>query len=452
MDIKFDEDSFVKYLIEVLNNIRLENSVDNNSVFNIKPDVWRTNDIIVRQNLILPFLNYEKDEEIDAPNDVNSIMKDYQETEFIIEKIVNKLNNSNLDIHTDQLSYIRTGIEGWVKYWAHVKKESPKEFNYDEDLKERFSKESSMEYCNQSQGKKDSIIEAISQIVFVCNSNQSLNKTFYTQEQEDWNSIKLALSNEKEIIIVDPYFFLSNVDGGKFGNRELKFLDAICKSEDEKDFVIIHQNCVCAEWLAEFSRRFKEGHKENEKIINSHKKCNLTFIGVTFANKQSLHDRFIISNYRLIFSGHSFPLYFDNNEKFSANGSIGLSVGSVADGNNEHVMVKTMEYLQGQILDGGHCFVYGDGKSHLLDLSKRNILPPNKGVLESYPYGEEIRLEWDNERETLHWKTFTTFPNTLKRFKGRNARIVNIRRNKESTYSWFSYAYVLNDNNNKDSQ
>jgi len=441
MDIKFDEAGFVKYLQEVLECIRWDNSKNNNSPFNINPKVWRINDVVIKQNIITPYSNSEKDEEIVEPNDILSIKKEF-------DKMASIFNHLVLIIRTKDASFVKSDLEGWYNYWYNNHKEILSENRYNDNIKNVFSKESSLEIIGD---RNDSILGFISQRVFVCEDDQSLNKTFYTQEQKDWKSIVSTLVYEKEIIIVDPYFFLSDVGGGAFGNRELLFLNEICNSDDAKDFVIIHQNCVCAEWLAEFSRRFKEGHKEDELIINPHKKCHLTFVGVTLKNKQSLHDRFIVSNRRLFFSGHSFPLYFDDKGGFSAHGSIGLSVGSIADGNNEHVMIKTLEYLQCEILEND-CYVYGDGISRLLDLSKNNIWNPQKGILQQYQYGRKIQLEWTGG--LLHWNNFTTFRNNNKYFQERFARIVNIKRNKganQDEYHWCSFAFVLNDNN-KDSE
>jgi len=95
-----------------------------------------------------------------------------------------------------------------------------------------------------------------------------------------------------------------------------------------------------------------------------------------------LHDRLIISNYRIICSGHSFPLYFgynDNEEKyFSANGSMFMTIGSIADRNNAKVMQSVLDYLQNEIINSKEeetFFIYSNetlNRSNLLSLPQYN--------------------------------------------------------------------------------
>ena len=437
MNIYIDKRGIVSYLSQWVRNIWKDNNCGNKSVHNISFQNMLIHQTLISQKIIPDFSMEHSYNNLPSSASAGLAKETVEDYEKIFDE----------EIKTEIESLVSNGFikERDEEIIREVLRETINEFQKSFDSSNgsypTFRIESSISIVDGKKGiqghNEKSIVElnnalnCLKERLFVSEDEDErfllLIKTFYTREQEDWNSIKLALCNDKEIIIVDPYFFLSDVNGSKFGNRELKFLDAICKSEDNKDFVIVHQNCVCAEWLEEFSNRFKEGYKENELTINSHKNCHLTFIGVTLRNKQSLHDRFIVSNYRLIFSGHSFPLYFSDNEEFSANGSIGLSIGSVADRNNEHVMVNTLEYLQRDILDRGDCYIYGDGESHMLDLSKNVKWNPKEGVLKSYPYGKEIVLEWDND--TLHWGNLTSFKNNSKQFRGRNARIVNIKRN-----------------------
>ena len=453
MIIEFDEDGFVMYLYEELIKIRRENSEDNNSVFNINPSLWKINDVIIRQNITCPYFDHKEDE-TSGENDIMPIIKNNDQiSRNTVDIIVAKITKIKKYLSESQ---IKLGVDGWIKYRTNVqkevqeKKENQEIFEVDKDIKERLSNESKLiisgdKVTNVSQqNNNQDILHYIKQRVFVCESDLSLNKTFYTREQKDWESIASTLSFEKELIIIDPYFFLSE---GEFGKRELLFLDAICNSEDEKFFVIVHRNCVCAEWLEKFARIFKDG--DSNMFIKSHKSCHLTFVGVK--DNKLLHDRCVISNHRLIFSGHSFPLYFNEDRNFSANGSLGLSVGSIADVNTEHVMAKTIEYLQNEVLKKEKAFIYGDIKSKLLDLSKINKRIPitqiEEDVLRDYPYKQDVKIEKDCDGN-IYWGDFLI--NNNKDVYGKKARLVNVKKNKEKNknkYKWVAYAYILSGNN-----
>ena len=459
MKIEFDKDGFVKYLYEVLIKIRRENSEDNNSVFNIDPSLWKLNDVIIRQEIICPLFNHQEDDENSSANDFKSTKEKHQKDGGFVQRIVEEIENiAKLDKRQISKSFINTGVNSWLNYRYDVYKPNIEHNECGKEVRDRLSKESKLiissdkdTNCFQQNDNHD-ILNYIKQRVFVCESNLSLNKTYYTREQKDWESIASTLYFEKELIIVDPYFFLSE---GEFGKRELLFLNAICNSEDEKFFVIFHRNCVCAEWLEEFARIFKDGDSDMSSI-KSHKSCHLTFVGVK--DNKLLHDRCVISNHRLIFSGHSFPLYFNEDGNFSANGSLGLSVGSIADVNTEHVMAKTIEYLQNEVLKKEKAFIYGDIKSKLLDLSKINKWIPItqkedvllEDVLRDYPYKQDVKIEIDADGN-IHWGKFLFDKDW---YIGKNARIINIRDlNKKrlpqnSNFHWFAYAYILNDNNN----
>lgn len=447
MIIEFDEDGFVKYLYEVLTKIRRENSEDNNSVFNINPSLWKINDVIIRQNITCPYFDHKEDETSGA-NDIMPINNNDQISRNTVDIIVAKITKIRKYLSESQ---IKQGVVGWINYRVDAQKKNlgktQEKINDNRDIKERLSEESKLSISgfkgtnDSQQNNNQNILKYISQRVFVCECDLSLNKTFYTREQKDWESIASTLSFEKELIIIDPYFFLSE---GEFGKRELLFLDAICNSEDEKFFVIVHRNCVCAEWLEEFARIFKDG--DSDMSIKSHKSCHLTFVGVK--DNKLLHDRCVISNHRLIFSGHSFPLYFKEDGKFSANGSLGLSVGSIADANTEHVMAKTIEYLQHEVLSKKNAFIYGDIKSQLLDLSKINKwipITPIKDILQDYPLKQVVKIEKDADGN-IHWGNFLI--NNNKDIYGKKARLVNIKKNKEKNkYKWLAYAYILSGNN-----
>lgn len=471
MNIYIDKRGIIRYLSQWVRNIWIDNNCSNKSVHNISFQNMLIHQTLISQKLIPDFSIKHDYNNLPSLTEAGLPKENVEDYEKIFdEEIKTEIEQSVLNgfiKETDKTIFrevLRDIINQFQKSFDSRKENYPT-YKIESSISIVDGKKQIQGHNEKSRIELNNALNCLKERLFVSEDERFLflNKTFYTREQKNWDSIELVLSNEKDIIIVDPYFFLSDTNGGKFGNRELIFLNAICKSDDEKDFVIVHQNCVCAEWLAEFSRRFKEGYNENELKINSHKKCNLTFIGVTLANKQSLHDRFIISNYRIIFSGHSFPLYFDEKGGFSANGSIGLSVGSVADGNNEHVMTKAIEYLQNEILDKElynkankrveTCYVYGDKNSKLLDLGRKERVEPIEGVDEVYKYGTDITLK--KESNILCWENFYK-DKDFDKFINKKVRIVNIKKNNNPRFInfhwWISFAYILDDNNKKEKQ
>lgn len=439
MDIYLDSLGLAKYLKELMRRIRRDSATDSKNVFNISRVVWDTNTVFTRQNLFIT--------DIDLVN--LSSLQDEQGRE-LSEKDVDFQSGTKSNrgkITKDQIlksigSYVSMDdeLKSFIDIW--ITDGSAPIYPISASAYSSFRQECSISikkdntpFCGNNSKSSiniDNILNGLRNIFFVSETEISLNKTFFTRELGDWRKIGLSLINEKDIIIVDPYFFQSL--GGKFGENEKIFIEEICGggelNKHIRNIVIFFKNCVCAEWLSRISADLK--NKLN---------CNITYIGVT--DSHALHDRFIVSNFRFIFSGHSFAQFF-NNGSFCANGSIGITVGSIADNSNQVVMEKALEYLQSSILDKKeNYYVYGDVLSNLLKIGD-DVITPQSIVLEQYPIGTEVVLEQDGEE--WHWGTdFLIRSNKKVDYKNKSVRLCNIKKNKKinSPYKWLAYAYII---------
>ena len=469
MDIYIDGLGFAYYLTQLLSHLRRERNNSNNSIWNVDINVWSINQTLIRQTLIVSF--WQKDMEDERVSEQDA---DYKNNKYSVreqsgykkrERFINAILPYLPEVYKmeDIIKDFKDDVFNWLKY-SEITFGDKDDFS--QGVTNKFRKESSIFiqedktlYVGHNETSiidlKD-ILNGLKKIFFV--EEASLNKTFYTREYNSWESDKtnpkefdekgrkgigLPLENEKDIIIVDPYFFQSK--SNNFGEDEMAFLRAICGGNKtiERNIVVFFQNCVCSEWLESFSSQFKSEYSN----------CKLSFIGVK--DNRILHDRFIVSNYRLIFSGHSFVQYFKN-DKFSAHGSIGLFVGSVADGNNENVMSSAINYLQTEILNTKNHFVYGDCISNLLiikdEKSNSNIWiskTKTNEILNVYKEGTIAKLNWDDDNECIHWgeNFILDCKEDHVKFKGCEVRICNIRPNrdypKRSKYQWIGFPFRI---------
>lgn len=454
MDIYIDKKGLIEFLRRWIKEIRKDNDCGD-SIHNISFDNMSIYEILLKQNVIL---------------NLNESICD-NDTASIEDVGMNDARYNYLPIFNSELDKIDDVAHNDLQKQIEVFLKRTKE-NFRQHETSIFNNESSLSIINDETPKAghnplskidlNDVLNELKKFFFVeyvkdsSNVMFSLNKTFFTRGYNQWEGdkanpresykegkgIELPLDNEKDIIIVDPYFFQSKSE--KFGENEMAFIKAICKDKRiERNIVVFFQNCVCSEWLEVFSSQFK----------NEFPLCKLSFIGVK--NNSVLHDRFVVSNYRLIFSGHSFVQYFKN-DKFSAHGSIGLFVGSVADGNNENVMSSAINYLQTEILNTKNHFVYGDCISNLLiikdEKSNSNIWiskTKTNEILNVYKEGTIVKLDWDDDNECIHWgeNFILDCKEDHVKFKGCEVRICNIRPNrdypKRSKYQWIGFPFRI---------
>lgn len=446
MDVYIDKTGLLRFLKQWIKGIRKDNDTGDYSVHNISFENMCIYNILLEQFIKPSFTFTQKD---DGAVDIENIGMDGNIEDYRSLFFCQDLEEEWKDLDEQEKEELMKEIN---VFWRRTKE------NFKFHEASRFYDESSISIVNnekQSAGKNpkskidlSDILKGLKERFFV--SKMSMNNTFYTREYQDWKEISLSLKNDKDIVIVDPYFFQSK--GVAFGENEKSFIRAIYEDIETintpKNIVIIYKNCVCSEWLQYFSSKIKEAID-----------CNITFIGVT--DRHVLHDRFIISNYRLVFSGHSFAQFF-NEGCFCANGSIGLSVGSVADNSNEHVMYSAFHYLQEEILDKEKsCWIYGDGISNILEIPSARrwndvVEAKSKNVIEDYPYGIEIKIEWDDNDKCFHGGEHISFDNLNReekqdykgnQFVGRKVRACNIKPNRDypihSKYRWKAFAYIL---------
>ena len=368
MEIYFSEIGLISYLKELQKKIRKENVNNNNSPFNISYAFLLTDKVFANQTLKATFWNQLHGNDSDRKGSV-------ADSDFInkVDKIkirdgIKSILESFLCEDDDKKKEFFDFLDGWVRFHniSILSSEEPVS---------TFQKESSIsliENHNNRHNNQHSIIgmktknifQDLKNIFFI--ENTALNKMCFTRDMKDWTPIKSAMKNETDIIIVDSYLFQPYRD--KFSiNEASSFIDALSSEANETNIVIFYN----------YNEKVK-----NEVLDNLYQnKRNITFVGIKpievgkkkYANSV-LHDRCVITNYRLICSGHSFPQYFkksgSNEIGFTAHGSMFLTIGSIADKNNENVMKNVVGYLQKEILDKKEKYVLYDK----LKLYKSNLL------------------------------------------------------------------------------
>lgn len=117
------------------------------------------------------------------------------------------------------------------------------------------------------------------------------------------------------------------------------------------------------------------GEKNASKIIKDTLyavtgiKPNVTFV-CSNVNTNILHDRFVITNYRLLRSGDSF-IYFNTKGEIISNGT-SLDVDSIANHETYTFVESLLEYLQdtyNDIKKRNDSMILGDRKSKFIDMS-----------------------------------------------------------------------------------
>lgn len=340
MNIYIDGYGLAVYLKEFLSTIRRDKDVNNCSIFNLNFETLNIDQVFVNQTFHATFWHNETNHKI-PPKESGLNRDDSSRNQIIsaLEPYMPKNGYERKDFIED--------IDNWIKY------RRPNVVPYSgERINLRSSRAISIMQNNEDElVDMERILYSLKKLFFV--EGTSLNTIRFTREMQGWGVLKNALENEKDIVIVDRYFFKTNIA------ESIKFIkDAICSNDKKKNIVIFYEND---------KRDITPNVMDNftDKISN----CRITFVGVNpkVPNKEGkedfvkkvLHDRYIISNHRIIISGHSFVQYFKE-EGFSANGSMFITIGSVADENNEKVMVKSLQFLQNEILnhEGRPYFAY----------------------------------------------------------------------------------------------
>ena len=131
---------------------------------------------------------------------------------------------------------------------------------------------------------------------------------------------------------------------------------------------------IMAEIAKEFKKRFGE-------------KSNITFVSYKHifdesldeTEKNSPHDRIIITNNRMFRSGDSF-CYFDEKDKLKTEGKT-LDVDSLANSEAYSIAESVLHDLQ-IICEDNH-YIFGDGKSNFIDFENCHVQPHDYGMLET---------------------------------------------------------------------
>ena len=436
MKIYFNPEALVQYLSEFREIIRGDNDRDSFSIFNNEPQFFTTDMTLAKQELIFVVKHQripqddktdssKKEQDLDFPSD-GSRKGDFKKQDLIIDGLKDELKKVNEDITDQEIQDFIADFKAW--YLFQDKKVSlvpeellGKESNpYDKESALYLFHTNGANHCPYSIITHNNILKNLAKRFFVDFDKSYLNKTMYTRSFKDWSPISEPMQYETDIIIVDAYLFEGL--GDTFGQNAESLIRAICGKgkKEQKNVVLFFENTYPLCWLHDFYLR----------IITNDVNCNITFVSVP-DNIKKLHDRYIVSNHRLIFSGHSFSLYF-NGGRFSANGSIWLSIGSSADENNQEVIKEALHYLQTEVLGSGEVCIYGKEKrliSKLLSASGDSVNMRTFGEITMiYEFQTEIKPQWDGE--VWHWNDIQIAAKGDKNyFKGESVRLVNIKEN-----------------------
>ena len=117
--------------------------------------------------------------------------------------------------------------------------------------------------------------------------------------------------------------------------------------------------------------------------IPSEKSFNITIVtyppsmkGDRFNKKTIPHDRFILTNYRLFFSGPSFGDYFNSKKELSTNGQ-NLTVDSLANMGIYQYACSLISFFQDKVIDRilkikqAESYIFGEMKSNMFSFVNR---------------------------------------------------------------------------------
>jgi len=363
MDIYIDIIGLKEYLKQFFNAIRNDNDKKNNSVFNISFKNMLIDKTLKKQKIVC-------DLSLTKENDKSVPIKDrYMNGRSLLKKSLDKF-------FVDETGDFKEDFDNWLKD-LDVDSSS----RNTDCTKSKFQQESALSINEDIPGNNpfaiidtSNILEELYKRFFV--DKESCNRVLFTRDMRGWGSIRQTMEFEKDIIIVDRFFFRAHYEDSVHeisDTESLDFIKQLCgkRPEVKKNVVIFYEN--------DKDRLDKEKLRDLAEKVKDY--CDITYVGLNNKwAKEKLHDRVIISNYRIICCGHSFPQFFDyntsNDKQFSANGSMFLTIGSVADKNNEKVMNRMLDYLQQEIIDNDEnnvFFIYSMDdvyRSNLLTLHK----------------------------------------------------------------------------------
>ena len=434
MKIYFNPEALVQYLSEFREIIRRDNDIDSFSIFNIEPRFFTTDMTLAKQELIFVVKHQripqeDKTDSSKKEQDLDFLPDGRPQRDSSQEKLITNGLKRVIEDITDQEEQ---DFIAYFKAWYRLQNKKFHPVSPEDILKENvpYDKESALFlfYDEKLNPRSNTIISNedflnnLAKRFFVDFDKSYLNKTIYTRSLKDWSPISDPMQYETDIIIVDAYLFEG--PGNVFGQNAEDLIKAICGKgkKEQKNIVLFFENTYPLCWLHDFYLR-----------VTNDVNCNITFVSVLDDIKK-LHDRYIVSNHRLIFSGHSFSQYF-NGGRFSANGSIWLSIGSSADENNQEVIKEALHYLQTEVLGSGEVCIYGKEKrliSKLLSASGDSVNMRTFGEITMiYEFQTEIKPQWDGE--VWHWNDIQIAAKGDKNyFKGESVRLVNIRENTDS--------------------
>ena len=162
-----------------------------------------------------------------------------------------------------------------------------------------------------------------------------LQKNFNSWEQLTADNQTLPCT---DIIINDRYLFANTYDLVEYNLRPLLTVLA-GNGKDRINVVVFTKNKT----LLEFGKDNDDAIFKNTLLTVTGMKPNVTFV-TSNDNDKIPHDRFIITNYRLIRSGDSF-LYFDTKGKKTTNGGA-LDIDSMANHETYTFVQSLLEKLQ----------------------------------------------------------------------------------------------------------
>ena len=233
-----------------------------------------------------------------------------------------------------------------------------------------------------------------------CNlKNYDLHTIFDIQKWENhsaWSKLTDHLLPCTDIVITDRYILKNSKE--KLKHNLLYIFEKISKkyAELQINLVIFYDGfkitikgkgkgkkvvyppiytSIMAEIAKEFKKRFGE-------------KSNITFVSYKHIFNESLdemeknspHDRIIITNNRMFRSGDSF-CYFDENGILKTEGKT-LDVDSLANSEAHSIAESVRHDLQ--IICEDNPYIFGDGKSNFIDFSKcPPVQPHDYGMLET---------------------------------------------------------------------
>ena len=206
------------------------------------------------------------------------------------------------------------------------------------------------------------------------------SKIYYLRGEEGRSSMKEGYCGLPctDIIISDPYVF-SKKDDYPYEKNIYAIIDSLCNESKNAKIVFY------TEYFQEFPSRIPPKFDVIKEYINTRYNADVTFIKPHIKElekwdstiKDEQHDRYIITNYRMITSGSSFT-YFDNNGNYSSKG-LWATVCSLCDRDNYLVFLNAIRDIQNVI---NKCSIkdrsktdttksiYGDMESNFLNFNK----------------------------------------------------------------------------------